>query len=123
MLSADLALKLANLAGPWLRKREPSAWLSMAIVVTSEQGKHVVLPRAEAAALVDKARTLARAKGRADLEAELSAALDLIKGSASIEVPLIAMIETEGGGLDTGVIFLRLPLGQRAGAKRKRAGA
>lgn len=123
MLSADLALKLANLAGPWLRKREPSAWLAMAIVVTSEQGKHVVLPRAEATQLVEKARALARTLGRADIEAELSAALDLIKGSAPIEVPLVAMIETEGGGLDSGVIFLRLPLGQRQGPKRKRAGA
>jgi hypothetical protein len=122
MLSADLALKLANLAGPWLRKREPSAWLAMAIVVTSESGKHVVLPRAEASLLVDKARALARTKGRADLEAELSAALDLVKGSAPIEVPLIAMIETEGGELDTGVIFLRLPLGQRQSPKRKRPG-
>lgn len=122
MLSADLALKLANLAGPWLRKREPSAWLTMAIVVTSEQGKHAVLPRAEAAALVEKARMLAHTLGRADIEAELSAALDLIKGSAPVEVPLVAMIETEGGGLDTGVLFLRLPLGQRTAAKRKRAG-
>jgi hypothetical protein len=122
MLSADLALKLANLAGPWLRKREPSAWLAMAIVVTSEQGRHVVLPRVDASTLVDKARALAHTKGRADIEAELSAALDLIKGSAPIEVPLVVMIERDGGGLESGVLFLRLPLGQRTSAKRKRAG-
>lgn len=106
-------MRFAESAARWLERREPKAWLTLAIFVRSDDGKHTVLPREQAVSLLEKARAHAVATDRAELARELSTGLDLVKAAAPVEVPLIVFLEAEGGEVSFGVLTLALPPSNR----------
>jgi len=83
-------MRIAEAGAGWLRRREPTAWLALAIM--------------------EKARSKAAASGRAELERDLARGIDLIKAAAPIEVPVAIFFERPDGEIETGVITLRLPV-------------
>ena len=53
-------MRIAESAAGWLRRRDPKAWLSLAIVVLIDDGhSHHVVPRVEAVNMLEKARAKA----------------------------------------------------------------
>jgi len=103
-------MRIAEAGAGWLRRREPTAWLALAIMVIKDDGKHHVAPRSDAIVMFEKARSKAAASGRAELERDLARGIDLIKAAAPIEVPVAIFFERPDGEIETGVITLRLPV-------------
>jgi hypothetical protein len=118
VLPGDLAVRLAELAAGWLRKRPPEAWFSLAIVVSREDGRHVVLPRGAAVEALETARGLALARGHHDAADELARGIDLVKAAAPVEVPLAIVLEREAA-LEVGVVLLRLPVDELHAARAR----
>lgn len=116
MLNQRTALRLAEAAAKWLATRDLRQWLNQAIVVTTEAGKHFVCPREQALALLDKAREKAVAKGLPDLERDIAAGIDVVKGTAPIDVPVVVFLERDGGEVEMGVFTLALPMKAKAQA-------
>lgn len=109
MLSQGAAMRIAEAAAGWLRRRDPTAWLALAIIVIKDDGTHHVAPRSDAIAMFEKARSKAAGSGRTELERDLARAIDLIKAAAPIEVPVTIFFERPDGVVETGVLTLRLP--------------
>ncbi len=114
-------MRIAESAAGWLRRRDPKAWLSLAIVVLIDDGQsHHVVPRVEAVNMLEKARAKASQNKFVELERDLAVGIDLVKAAAPIEVPVVAFFEREDRPIETGVITLRLPT---KAAKRPRGEA
>lgn len=102
-------MRFAEAGARWLRLREPSAWLTLALVLTKEDRRPAVMERAEAVSVLEKARALATTQGRGELSAEIAAGIDVLKAAAPIEVPLVVFVERDGGEVEMGVLRLTLP--------------
>lgn len=111
MLSQGAAMRLAETAAQWLRRRPPKEWLTLAIVVIRDDGTHHVATRADAVAMFEKAQAKAASEGRAELARDVATGIDMIKAAAPVEVPVAIFFERADGVFETGVITLRLPIG------------
>ena len=88
-------MRIAESAAGWLRRRDPKAWLSLAIVVLIDDGhSHHVVPRVEAVNRLEKARAKASQTKFVELERDLAVGIDLVKAAAPIEVPVVAFFAT-----------------------------